>query len=157
MRLHRHLLILVCSITTMLSLSCSSPPDPEVIVTEFIEQAESAFENRRIRALRNLISREYQDSQKRDDNEIIAIGSSYIMRSKFIHLFADPESASFAGDKVQATVLVAFAARPVADRNLLVLMKADIYWFEILLTQEDGDWKMVSSEWRQAMLEDILN
>lgn len=137
---------------------CSAESDPEIITAAFLEKVEEAFENRSQRALRKLISRQYVDSQNRDKNEILAIGTAYIMGSRSIYLFTDLESARFYGDgQVQATVLAAFAARPVSERTLLSGINTDIYWFEIELTTESGDWKLTRSDWRPAMLDDVLS
>lgn len=156
--LHRYTCFgLLLAAALVFSSGCSSETDPELISSIFLEKAEKAFEERSPRALRDLISKDYFDTQQRDGKEIGAIGTAYIMRSRAIHLFIDLESAAFSGDQVQATVLAAFAARPVSSRSLLPRINADLYWFEIMLTKESGDWKLLQSSWRQAMLEDVLN
>jgi len=146
-------------VTAVLLFSgCSAESDPEIIASAFLETAEEAFEKRSPRALRNLISEQYFDTRNRDKNEVLAIGSAYIMGSRSIYLFTDLESALFHGDEqVQATVLAAFAARPVSERTLLSRINTDLYWFEIELTKESGDWKLTQSDWRQAMLDDVLS
>ena len=138
-------------------ITCSSPSDPEQVASAFIQDAVAAFEDRNSRALRTLISSAYFDSQNRTGDQVASIGSVYIMRSKSIHLFTELDSAVRSGDQVMATVLGAFAARPVDRRSLLPPVDADLYWFEITLKEENGEWKLVSSSWRQAMLEDIFN
>lgn len=151
------LLYLLFAAVMMVPVSCSSPAEPEQIALEFIDEATTVFEKGSLRALRKLISRNYRDSQKRNHEQIAAIGSAYIMRSKSIFLFSELESARQLDSQVQATVLTAFAARPVDSRNLLPQIQADLYWFDIVLTKEGGEWKLLSSSWRQAMLEDIFN
>ncbi len=136
--------------------SCSSPSDPEQIASAFIDDAATAFEDRNARALRNLISSDYVDTQNRTGDRVASIGSVYIMRSKSIYLFTELESAVRSGDQVMATVLGAFAARPVESRSLLPQVNADLYWFEITLKEENGEWKLISSSWRQAMLDDVF-
>ncbi len=139
----------------LIQQGCSSESDPELIISDFLEKAEEAFEDRSPRALRELISNDYFDTHQRNAKEIGAVGSGYIMRSRSIHLFTDLESAFFSGDQIHSTVLAAFAARPVSSRSLLPQINADLYWFEIVLTKESGDWKLVQSSWRPAMLEDL--
>jgi hypothetical protein len=140
-----------------LLLGCNPESDPELISSIFLEKAEKAFADRSPRSLRELISKDYLDTQQRDAKEISAIGTGYIMRSRSIYLFTDLESAVFSGAQIHATVLAAFAARPVSNRSLLPRMDADLYWFEIVLTKESGDWKLLQSSWRQAMLEDVVS
>lgn len=141
----------------LLSSGCLSESDPELISAVFLEKAEKAFENRSPRALRKLVSEQYFDEQNRDSKEIVAIGASYIMRSRSIHLFTDLESALFSGDQIHAKVLAAFGASQIESRSLLPQINADLYWFEIVLTKESGDWKLMQAVWRPAMLEDVLN
>lgn len=147
--------IILCTVSILLG-SCAPSSAPEEIAEQFIDQAESAFENRSIKALRKLVSSEYQDERKRDANDIVSIAATYIMRSRSIYLFCDLESASRDEERIQATVLAAFASRPVTDRNLLLSLNTDIYFFDILLTEEGGDWKLAAAEWRQAMVEDVM-
>jgi hypothetical protein len=155
--INRFSLKLVFILLTAVLFSCSTTSDPEQIASAFIEDAAAAFENRNARALRKLISSDYVDSQNRTAEQIASIGSLYIMRSRSIYLFTELDSAVQSGDRVLATVLGAFAARPVKNRGLLPQVNADLYWFEIALKEENGDWKIVSSSWRQAMLEDVFS
>ena len=148
--------LLFCLLTTAALVSCSSPSDPEQIASTFVKNAAAALEAGNARALRNLISLDYFDSQNRTADQIASIGSVYIRRSKSIHLFTELDSALWSGDQVEATVLGAFAARPVESRGLLPQVNADLYWFEITLKKESGEWKLVRSNWRQAMLEDVF-
>ena len=136
--------------------SCSSPTDPEQIAAAFIEDATKAFAERDPGALRTLISGEYLDSQQRDGEQIVSIARLYIMRSRSIYLFSDLEFAERSGDLIQATVLAAFAARPVTSRSMLPQLDTDIYWFEIALVEERGIWKLLRARWRPAMLDDIF-
>ena len=129
---------------------------PEEIAAEFIERAESAFENRSTVALRKLVSAEYQDELKRNANDIVSIAAAYIMRTKSIYLFCDLESVSGDEERIKATVLAAFASRPISDRKLLLRLNSDIYLFDIVLVEEGGDWKLAAAEWRQAMVGDIM-
>jgi len=154
--LHLGILLIVLS-HCALSTGCRPASDPELISTLFLQQAEKAFEDRSPRALRKLVSEQYFDEQNRDSKEIVAIGASYIMRSRSIHLFTDLESALFYGDQVHAKVVAAFGASQIESRSLLPQINADLYWFEIVLTKESGDWKLMQAVWRPAMLEDVLN
>jgi len=78
------------------------------------------------------------------------------MRSKSIHVLLRLHSASQVEDGIQAKVLVALAARPIDDPALLPRLNADIYWFDIVLKKSDGDWKLLSAVWHQAMVDDFV-
>ena len=136
--------------------SCSLPSTPEQHVSEFIESSEKAFEDRDIRSLRKLVSSRYKDEQNRTANDVLAIAAAYIGRSKSIYLFTDLESAVLEDDLIEARVLVAFGSRPAEDRATLLQLNADIYWFDIVLADENGSWKLIKGQWTQAMVDDFF-
>jgi hypothetical protein len=136
--------------------SCSHQEEPDQIAHAFIEKAEMAFENRSGRQLKSLISSAYRDSRGRSEHDITALGSTYIMRARSIHVFFNLESARRNGDSIEASVLVALASRPIEDRSLLPQFDGDIYIFEIVLAKDKGEWKLLGAEWRQAMLDDLV-
>lgn len=140
----------------MMIISCSSTTTPEEIAATFIKQSEIAFEEGNIRALKKLVSSNYQDTHNRGAGDVIAIAAAYIRSSKSMYLFSDLDSAYFEGDLIQARVLTAFAARPIMDKSVLGRMQADIYWFDITLVEESGGWKLVAALWQQAKVEDFF-
>ncbi|MGI9536776.1 MAG: hypothetical protein ACR2PB_06885 [Desulfocapsaceae bacterium] len=106
--------------------------------------------------LKKLVSPNYQDSRNRSAGDVLAIAAAYIRSSKSIYLFSDLESAVFNDDLVQARVLTAFATRPVMDRTALAQLSADIYWFDIVLEDESGNWQLIDAQWQQAMIDDFF-
>ncbi|MCG6929214.1 MAG: hypothetical protein LJE64_01555 [Desulfofustis sp.] len=144
-------------IVALLNLACTSDKAPEVIGLEFVQRAESLIEEGSIRGLNDLVSSDYHDSDNRDRRDILGIASAYLIATGSLHLFTDLKSAQFAGGgRLQCTLLVAFAAVPVEDRNLLPGINADLYWFDIELIEEQRTWKVVSAAWEQAMLDDFF-
>lgn len=135
--------------------SCTTSP-PEKITADFLKQAEEAFADRNILALKKLVSPDYSDAENRGAGDVVSIAAAYIRSSKSIYLFSDLESAAFKDDRLEARVLTAFAARPIMDPTALAQLKADIYWFDIVLVQEGGDWKLLEAQWRQAMVDDFF-
>ena len=146
----------IASVTIFLLQSCSENLTPENLALDFIERAETAVQERDIRDLRTLISTDYQDPEGRSSRDILAVASAYIMRSKSIHVLFRLHSASQVEDGIQGKVLVALAARPIDDPTVLPRLNADIYWFDIVLKKRDGDWKLFSAVWHQAMVEDFM-
>jgi hypothetical protein len=140
----------------LLAVSCSSSTTPEEITAQFIRESEEAFEEGDIRGLKKLISPHYLDSQNRTAGDILAIAAAYIRSTKSIYLFTDLDLAVNAEDRIEARVLAAFGARPITDLSLLGQIQADIYWFDIVLAKENGDWKLVAARWRQAMVDDFF-
>ena len=147
--------VLILTLAVLMS-SCSSPSTPEQHASEFIERSELAFEDRDIRSLRKLVSSSYMDGQNRAANDVLAIAAAYIRGTKSIYLFTDLESAVSEDDLINARVLVAFGSRPVKDRAALMQLNADIYWFDIVLADENGNWKLIEAQWTQAMVDDFF-
>jgi hypothetical protein len=56
---------------------------------------------------------------------------------------------------LSASVLVALSGKPIEDMSMLPSVHADVYLFELILIREKDDWKLLSSSWRQAMLDDL--
>lgn len=154
--LHFKILTYLLLATSVLLTSCTTPTPPEEIAANFIKQSEEAFEDRNILLLRKLISSNYRDARNRNAGDVISIAAAYISRSKSIFLFSDLDSAVYDEKRIQARVLTAFGARPIIDRKALVQLNADIYWFDIVLADEDGNWKLVDARWQQAMIDDFL-
>ncbi len=150
-------ILLACMFAVLCTIaaSCSQRNSPEQIAHTFIEEAEAAFEHRSLYQLKSLISPAYRDSRGRSEGDIAALGSAYIMRVRSIHVFFNLESARRNGDYIEATVLVALASRPIEDRSLLPQFDGDIYMFEIVLAEDSAGWKLLSADWRQAMLDDL--
>jgi hypothetical protein len=78
------------------------------------------------------------------------------MRTRSIHVFFNLESARRSGDNIEASVLVALASRPIEDRSLLPQFDGDIYIFEIVLAEDKAEWRLLSADWREAMLDDLM-
>ena len=142
--------------TILAAASSCTPTPPEKITADFLKQAEEAFADRHILALKKLVSPDYNDAENRGAGDVLSIAAAYIRSSKSIYLFSDLESAAFRDDRLEARVLTAFAARPIMDPTALAQLKADIYWFDIVLVQEGGDWKLLEAQWRQAMVDDFF-
>ena len=154
--LPRVFVVALISISALAS-SCSDQTSPEQVASAFIQRAEAAIEDRNLRNLKKLVSKNYLDPHNRTHNDVVGLGSAYVLRTGSIHLFADLASATLVDDRIEARVLAAFVARKVTDRITLLQMDADIYWFDIVLKDEGDGWQVVSATWQQAMLDDFLS
>lgn len=138
--------------------SCKQQTTPDIIAQEFIDQLKTAVDDRTLRGISELISKDYHDTHNRNRRDIAGLASAYLIRSKSLHLFTDLVSAGPLSDSsIKCRVLAAFAATPVANKSLLPDIQADFYWFDIELIEENGDWKVLSAVWQQAMLDDFFN
>lgn len=143
-------------LTIFISISCSPTP-PKVIINDFLETVENAAENNHARILINLISENYQDTHARTRKDISAYIIGYLFRNKSIHIIYKITSVNQeTEDTISATLIAALAGKPIDNDELLVSLHADIYWFDITIHKESGDWKLIYSTWRQAMVEDFI-
>ena len=153
---HFRFLVALVTILPLLVASCNSPTTPEEIAAQFIKKSEEAFEERDILGLKNLISPDYQDSRNRTSGDIVSVAAVYIRSSKSIYLFTNLESAAAEQERIRARVLAAFGARPISDPSIIGQIQADIYWFDIVLAEENSGWKLVEADWQQAMVDDFF-
>jgi hypothetical protein len=137
--------------------SCSAENDPETILQDYILACKKVVKERRFRSIKDLISDSYQDSQSRRKNDLIAMARTYMLRNRSINIFSHPLTVtqSDSANQLSASVLVALSGIPIEDVAMLPTVHADIYLFELNLIREKDDWKLFSSSWRQAMLDDL--
>ena len=137
--------------------SCSNPDTPETVAADFIDRCESIFENRELRTLNKMISERYHDQQGRSKQDIKAIAAAYVFRNRNIHILTRVKSAVKNDGLINTTILAAIAATPISDSSLLPDLNADMYWFDVSLVEEKGEWLVLALSWRQAMLDDFLD
>ena len=135
-----------------LLISCAPGENsPEAQVRTLLKRGESAAEKKESGVLRQMISEKYSDSQGQDKRAIEAILRYYFLRHESIHLLVRIQSIDFPQPaQAQAVVLVAMAGQPISGAQELERLRADLYRFEIVLTTENKEWKVIRAEWRRA-------
>jgi hypothetical protein len=152
-----HPYFLIYFLLSSFLLACSSSTTPEQITDDFITACEAFVEKGIGRELRNLIAENYMDSRARTKKDIGAIASGYLLRNRAIYSYSLIDSVIInEDDSISARVLTALAAQPITDVALLPTMNSDIYWFDITITQQNDEWKLIKASWQQAMLEDFF-
>ena len=144
-----------CSIVI---ISCSAQDHtPEAIIKTFVERTTAAIEERDRSALAELIDENYTDSQGRKKNDLLALAAGYMLRNRSLYCYSIIDSFHLNEDEsISATILSAFAARPISDVHLLTEIRSDIYWFEITIVDKDNDWRLIAASWRQALVDDFF-
>ena len=141
----------------LLFSACSAPPTAEQILEDFLDRCDEALEKRSSRELRDLIADGYVDAKKRSKRDIAGIAAGYLLRNKAIYNYRLTQSLLVNDDdSISAKILAALAARPITDISLLPTIDSDIYWFEITIARDGGQWRLVDASWKQAMLEDFV-
>jgi hypothetical protein len=75
-----------------------------------------------------------------------------MQRHRGIHLFTLTETVELTPqeDSATAVVLVAMTGVPVESVEALISVKADLYRFDIVLLEEEGEWRILSSRWERV-------
>ena len=73
-------------------------------------------------------------------------------RHRDIHLFTLTKTVELTAQKDSATavVFVAMTGIPVESVEAVISVKADLYRFELVLVEEDGEWRILSSRWQRV-------
>ena len=152
-----HTIVLLFLFSSIILQSCTTTTSPEQIVEDFITSCETSIEKGSGRELRNLIAENYRDSSGRTKKEIGNLVSGYLLRNRAIYSYSLVNLVKInEDDSISARVLTALAAKPITDISALPTLNSDIYWFDIKITSEDADWKLIDASWQQAMLDDFF-
>lgn len=150
---------LVALVWLLLLAACQRErPAPEAQVRALIQSAVTAAEQKRVGALRDMISERYQDDQAQDKRAVENLLRLQFLRNESLHLFARIQSVTLAqADRAQAVVLVAMAGVPIASAQELALLRADLHRFEIDFIQESKQWRVQRAAWRRAEPAEFLS
>ena len=138
--------------------ACSKTTAPEQRVRQFLDRAEQAAEHKDVRTLRGLVSEHYSDSDGHDRRTIEGILRLYVLRHESIHLLTQIESIEFPKPReAHVGIYVAMAARPITNATQLAAFRADLYRFDLVLTEEDSQWHVRQADWRPAEPADFIH
>ncbi len=118
--------------------ACGAKPDsPEAQVRALLQRAEAAAEEKRVKALKKLVSESYSDDRGQDRQAIAGLLTYYFLRNESIHLLTRVRSIEFPEPaRSRATVFVAMAGTPIPGIDELVRIRADLYRFDFSLSDE---------------------
>lgn len=153
------ILLSLLSLSFVAILSCSSKSDsPEDMVSELLKRAETAAEERDLGAFKEIISANYTDKARHDKKAIVGLLMYYFLRNKSIHLFTRITTVEFPHpEKAEVIMFVAMAGRPITNAEELLLIRADLYRFDIAFADEgNNDWKVIGAGWRRAERKDFI-
>jgi hypothetical protein len=57
--------------------------------------------------------------------------------------------------EARAVAVVAMAGTPIPGPEALSGLRANLYFFDVRLRQEDGSWRVTSAQWEPATVEDL--
>jgi hypothetical protein len=135
----------------LLLCGCGERESPEQQVQSVIEKIEVAAESRDAGDVAAQLSAQYRDGHGNGLEEVKRALHGYFIANQSIHLLTRVSELSFPHeDEARATVLVGMAGRDADAANAWDLA-ADLYEFEVVLLQEDGDWKVSWAKGRRGL------
>jgi hypothetical protein len=155
MRCHRGGIALLLAVAIG---ACRAAPDtPETRIRGLVAKAESAAEDKDLRALKELISETYSGREGETKRDVVRVISFYLLRNESIHLLTQVRRIELPEPRrAEATLFVAMAGRRIDGIDQLSRLRADIYRVDLALADEgEGDWKVTRAEWRQADVTDL--
>lgn len=138
-------------------VSCSSVPNPEEQIEEYISEVVKQAESRDLRGLKKLISKNYSDKNKRTQKEVIQIAASHFIRNKNINILTRFDSIIFSNNETTAslTVYAAISNLEIQEDDM-ELLQAEIHRFDIVLQKVSKRWLLSSAKWQRASIDDFL-
>lgn len=121
-----------------------------------IERAETLAEAKDLGGLKNLVSDAYHDDGGQDKRAILGLLFVQFRRYESIHLFTRIDRIEIRELHATARVFAAMAGRPIPRAEDLPALRADLYRFDLTLTEEGGEWRVTRSSWRPAVLTDFF-
>lgn len=141
----------------LLLAGCGEQDSPEDRIRQLIADGESAVEARSIADARALVSENYLDGKKRTRRDLTRLLAGYFLRHKSIHLLVQVNEILIEeAGRARAVIYVAMAGRPLDDVSRLPLVRANLYRFELEVSEVEGDWRVTGGQWRKASRRDFL-
>ena len=149
-------LTLIFFISLVLS-ACSDKNSPEEQVRQYVVSAVVAAESREALAIHQLVSDKYKDEGHRDRRKLVGLAVGYFLRHKNINVFTQISEIKFpVPDKATVKLYAAMTGSPVKNAQALLDIRADLYQFDLVLTNESGEWLLQKASWQRASIEDIV-
>ncbi len=137
--------------------ACRSGEDsPGAKLLATIERAEAFAEAKDLGGLKDLISDAYRDDAGQDKRAILGLLFVQFRRHESIHLLTRIDRLDIQPAQAAVTVFTAMAGRPIPSASALPALRADLYRFDLTFAEEGGAWRVASSAWRPARLDDFF-
>lgn len=147
----------ICLASLALLSGCADPTTPEDQVRALLSEIERASREKDVSSVKDAISENYRDAHGRVQKDIHSVITYQYFRQREIYLLTRIESLEFPSPtRAVLVVLGAMAGTPIEGADALQKIRADVYRFDLELRDEGGDWRVVSSDWRPAGLDDFL-
>jgi hypothetical protein len=142
----------------VLLAGCAREDTPEQRVRAFIDQVAASAEARAWGDFDSYLTNDYTDASGLTRKEVLAMVARYILAHRSIHVFQRVRAIEVHGPHhARVVVLAALAGSPVAGPEDLSRLAADLYRFELELTDDGDGFKVSSGAWQPVGLEALLS
>ena len=130
---------------------CGASPGPEEEVRLWIQQAETAVENKDRGALMEMIAKRYADARGNDKEDIGQRLRLWFLKSRNIVLASKIDNVTVLGDTAAQVLLTAGMAHTGDEAGDGILgLTADAYRFELQLENDGDAWRLIGARWGEV-------
>lgn len=120
-------------------------------VKKVITSVQQAAEEKKIGAVLEHISKTYRDPQGNDYNGIKGILAFYFFRHQKVSVYMPNIDIVVTGSTAKAVFQTILTGRGTGEASGGILPESlGAYNFEVLLSKEDKQWKIISAKWERA-------
>lgn len=138
--------------------SCSPAPEsPDAQVRAALAAIEAAAGARDVDALAVHVSDRYGDASGNDKRALLGVAALHFVRNQAVYTLTRIQSLELPEPgRADVRVLAALAGRPIPDAAALAALRADLYRFDVTLSEEEpGTWRISAARWQPATLSDF--
>jgi len=130
--------------------ACSKETEEDK-VKKVVTTVQQAAEEKKISAVLEHISKTYRDPQGNDYNAIKGLLAFYFFRHQKVSVYMPNIDIVVTGSTAKAVFQAILTGRGAGEASGGILPEAlGAYDFEVLLSKEDGKWKVTSAKWERA-------
>jgi len=120
-------------------------------VKKVLTSVQQAAEEKKTRSVLDHISKSYQDPQGNDYNGVKGLLAFYFFRHQKVAVYMPNIDIVVTGPTAKAVFQAILTGRGTGGNAGGILPEAlGAYNFEVMLTKEDGQWKVTSAKWDRA-------
>jgi hypothetical protein len=131
---------------------------PEEQVRDSLAALVRAVEKEDLKGVRDLISERYRDVEQHDRQDVLSLLRMYLARHPRVHVAARVTTVTIAAaNEARAQVVAALAALTIEAPGDLARAQADVYRFDLTLTEEAPErWVVTRAAWQPAEPGDLF-
>lgn len=140
--------IILTAVLLVLPLSCQKKSE-EYRVQKIVTFIHDAAEEKKIASILEYISASYSDPQGNDYEGVKGLLAYYFFRHQRVSVYIPGIDASVRGSTARASFQTVLTG---ADSSVSGVLPESlgVYDFDISLTREEGEWKVVSATWTKT-------